>query len=487
MSDYDESIFSLKKNHSLYRDFRNLSVVYCKDAFPKNMKQPILRATLILCRLRIPTFLFVLSCAACLPVGAESPTAVEPAEQAHAEIWRRFIDKYDVMLDFTDLDGSIDLPTPEECRAGKPNALGWWSPIENGAMFGGSYLEMTVNRWEHTKSDADATNARRLMKGLLLLNSVSTVPGFVGRGVSTDGRSHFAMGSDDQTFPWFLGLWRFHQSDLATDKERDRIRQRFETTTAALLKNIWRIPAEAPFGTRGSYLGYEFDDTARKLFILRAMHVVTGNSDWEKRYGKALSERGGKEKLSRLEIAERGMRYWYSERHNWTSASSVGGLRGLWEMEDDPKVKAAFARGLSASAELAAKSLDLALKYDPTETAAFDPDWRSAMLPYWREQATQKDAQQVASQQLRAFRKASRNSLRPRASSRRVDRDALPRPESRPSSYPSHQTRHRAVRLFAALLQHILLGRRRLVAAKRSGQMTCWTLLTALLVQAMPI
>lgn len=407
MSDYDESIFSLKKNHSLYRDFRNLSVVYCKDAFPKNMKQPILRATLILCRLRIPTFLFVLSCAACLPVGAESPTAVEPAEQAHAEIWRRFIDKYDVMLDFTDLDGSIDLPTPEECRAGKPNALGWWSPIENGAMFGGSYLEMTVNRWEHTKSDADATNARRLMKGLLLLNSVSTVPGFVGRGVSTDGRSHFAMGSDDQTFPWFLGLWRFHQSDLATDKERDRIRQRFETTTAALLKNIWRIPAEAPFGTRGSYLGYEFDDTARKLFILRAMHVVTGNSDWEKRYGKALSERGGKEKLSRLEIAERGMRYWYSERHNWTSASSVGGLRGLWEMEDDPKVKAAFARGLSASAELAAKSLDLALKYDPTETAAFDPDWRSAMLPYWREQATQKDAQQVASQQLRAFRKAS--------------------------------------------------------------------------------
>jgi len=328
-------------------------------------------------------------------------------EQAHAEIWSRFIDKHGVMLDFTDLDGSVDLPTPEECRAGKPNALGWWSPIENGAMFTGSYLEMMVNRWEHTRDDADAAKARRLMKGLFLLNSISDVPGFVGRGVSTDGRSHFAMGSDDQTFPWFLGLWRFHQSDLATDEERNRIRQRFETTTAALLKHIWRIPAEAPFGTRGSFLGYEFDDTARKLFVLRAMLAVTGDSDWEKRYRKALSERGGKENLSRLEIAERGMRYWYSTRHNWTSASSVGGLRGLWEMEDDPKVKAAFARGLSASAELAAKSLDLALKYDPAETAAFDPDWRSALLPYWREQATQKDTQQVADQQLRAFRKAS--------------------------------------------------------------------------------
>lgn len=342
-------------------------------------------------------------------LAAAGPPAqyVAAAEKAHSEIWRRFIDRNDVMLDFTDLDGSVDLPTPEECRAGKPNALGWWSPIENGAMFTGSYLEMTVNRWEHTRSRADAAKARRLMNGLFLLNSVSEVPGFVGRGVSTDGRSHFAMGSDDQTFPWFLGLWRYYHSDVATNTERDLIRQRFETTTRTLLTNIWRIPAEAPFGTRGSYLGYEFDDTARKLFILRAMHAVTGDSGWEKRYRKALRERGGHEELSRLEIAERGMRYWYATRHNWTCASSVAGLRGLWEMEDDPQVKAAFASGLAASAELAARSLDLAMNYDPTETARFNPDWRSVMLPHWREQVTDKDAMQVASRQLSAFRKVS--------------------------------------------------------------------------------
>jgi len=40
------------------------------------------------------------------------------------------------------------------------------------------------------------------------------------------------------------------------------------------------------------------------------------------------------------------MRYWYPARHNWTFASSVGGLGGLWEMEDDPEVKAAFSQGL---------------------------------------------------------------------------------------------------------------------------------------------
>ena len=58
-------------------------------------------------------------------------------EKAHAEIWRRFVDRHGVMLDFAALDGAVSIPTPEECRLGKPNALGWWSPIENGAFFNG--------------------------------------------------------------------------------------------------------------------------------------------------------------------------------------------------------------------------------------------------------------------------------------------------------------------------------------------------------------
>lgn len=195
------------------------------------------------------TFLAALVCCATLMAADPPAKHVLAAEQAHSEIWRRFVDRHGVMLDFTDLDGSVDLPTPEECRAAKPNALGWWSPIENGPMFTGSFLDMTVHRWEQTRDPADAARARRLVAGLLLINSVSDTPGFIARGVSTDGRSHFAMGSDDQTFPWFLGLWRFRQSELATDRERDIIRQRFETTTKTLLRNIWRIPAETPFGT----------------------------------------------------------------------------------------------------------------------------------------------------------------------------------------------------------------------------------------------
>ena len=76
--------------------------------------------------------------------------AAAAVEQAHAEIWRRFVDAHGVMIDFTALDGTVSLPTPEECREGKPNALGWWSPIENGAMFNGLYMDAAVNRWRQT-------------------------------------------------------------------------------------------------------------------------------------------------------------------------------------------------------------------------------------------------------------------------------------------------------------------------------------------------
>ena len=53
--------------------------------------------------------------------------ATEPAvERAHAETWRRFVDEHGIMRDYVG-----ELPTPEDCRLGRPNAIGWWSPIEN--------------------------------------------------------------------------------------------------------------------------------------------------------------------------------------------------------------------------------------------------------------------------------------------------------------------------------------------------------------------
>ena len=342
-------------------------------------------------------------------IAARFAYAAEPraaVEQAHTEIWRRFIDKHGVMIDFTALDGSVALPTPEECRQGKPNALGWWSPIENGAMFNGMYLDAAVNRWRHTQSPDDAAKARRLMEGLLLLNSISERKGFVGRGVSTDGKSHFPMGSNDQTLPWFYGLWRFLESGLATKPERDRIVAKLVETAEVIVSLNWAMPAEPPFGLRGTFADFAFDSAPRLLFVCRMLHAVTGEPKWETLYRRSLEERGGPDRANRLEICTRGMVFHYARYHSWTSCSSVGVLRSLWELEQDAAVKAAFGRGLQASADLALKSLPLAARFDHNDPSTFDPDWRM-MNQFWTPQQTEQDAQNLAHQQLKKFLKVS--------------------------------------------------------------------------------
>lgn len=336
--------------------------------------------------------------------------AADPAaavEQAHAEIWRRFIDKYGVMIDFAGLDGAVNYPTPEECREGKPNALGWWSAIENGAMFNGLYMDGAVNRWRHTKSDADAEKARRLMEGLLFLNSISDVKGFVGRGVSTDGKSHYAMGSNDQTMPWYYGLWRYLASGPATKEERERIVAKLVETTEAIVALGWRMPAEQPFGTRGSFAGFTFDTAPRQLFVAKALHAVTGDAKWDRIYRELLQQRGGKDNVSKLELCERGMVFEYAKTHNWTSCTAVSAIRGLWELETDPALKAAFAKGLQASAVLAAESLPAATQFDHKDGTTFSLEWRDTMMPLWKPQKTEQEAQELAQAQLREFMKKS--------------------------------------------------------------------------------
>ncbi|MDB6139216.1 MAG: hypothetical protein JWO94_2288 [Verrucomicrobiaceae bacterium] len=316
-------------------------------------------------------------------------------ETAHREIWRRFIDKHQVMIDFTMLDGSVSIPTPEECRLGKPNALGWWSPIENGAMFNGLYMDAAVNRWRVTHKDEDADKARKLAEGLMFLSSLSDVKGFVARGVSTDDRSHYPMGSNDQTLPWFLGLWRYLGSGLAGKEERRRVIAKMVETAEAIISLKWQMPAEPPFGIRGGFGGFTFESAPRLLFVTKALHQITGDPKWDTMYHAAVAERGGRDNRSRLELCEQGMVFESSHRHSWTSSCCVGSIRALWEMEADEALHNAYAIGLEASARLAMESLPLAQQFRHDDPRTFDPDWRK-LNDAWKPQATEKEAQEVA-------------------------------------------------------------------------------------------
>ena len=269
-------------------------------------------------------------------------------------------------------------------------------------MFNGLYMDAAVNRWRHSQAADDAAKARRLMEGMLHLNSISEVKGFVGRGVSTDGKSHYPMGSNDQTLPWFLGLWRFLDSGLATKAERERIVAKLIETADVIVNLKWQMPAEPPFGVRGGFGGFDFDSAPRLLFVCKMMHVVTHDAKWDTRYHEALAAENGR----RLQTCERGMVFEGKARHSWTSGTCVGALRALWELEKDEALRAAYARGLQASADLAMQSLPLAAQFNNEDTSRFEMDWR-VMNSQWTPQQTEKEAEDLAHAQLKAFLKVA--------------------------------------------------------------------------------
>jgi hypothetical protein len=85
----------------------------------------------------------------------------------------------------------------------------------------------------------------------------------------------------------------------------------------------------------------------------------------------------------------------------------VAALRGLWELEEDRALRESFARGLEASARLAAECLPFADKFDANDSSTFSIDWRTPMMPLWKPQQTEHEAQDLAQRQLREFSKLS--------------------------------------------------------------------------------
>lgn len=369
---------------------------------------------------------------AAVPVWAQQKTDSrverESVDRAHQELWKRFIDSHGLLLDFAGLDGAVDLPTAEECKAGKPNALGWWSPIENGGFFGGIYLNALCNRWRVTKDAASGERARRLAGGLLKLAEVGSTPGFIARGFASDGHSHYTASSSDQTYPWFYGMWSYATSDLPTPEERKRFADTMERVALGLEANGWKMPGDIEgfgnfgqwiggfAGTKGIFSGAEpqFDAAARFLFVLRALHQVTGKDKWLKAYQARLAEKPYGSEKTRLQICAGGVQYvapGESPRYPesppiWTSASSQGGLRALVEMESDAAVRGEFQRGLNANAKSAARFIAGYKQYDNQNTLVFNTNWRE-LFAQWKPQPTIGEAVELGTLQYRSWNKIS--------------------------------------------------------------------------------
>lgn len=338
-----------------------------------------------------------------MAAGDVGSTTIDPAvEAARNELWRRFVDHHGHILDYVGLDGEVLLPTPDDCALSRPNALSWGCPNEDGAMFGGLYLEAAIGRRRITEREEDREKARRIAEGLMTLASVGVTKGFIARGLASDGASHYALGSNDQTGPWLYGMRRYLQSDVPTDAERARVVEKVVEIVEVLERTGWQMPCDRPpFDFRGNFARWHFEGAPRLLWVLRMMHSLTGDARWERLYEEAIAEENPSGGPGRVEICTAGMVFEAIQgaRHSWTGSCSVAPLRGLWELETDPELKEAYYQGLCHSAELARDSLPPAAQLDNEDTRHFECDWR-VVNELWREQSSVDEAVEVAMSQL---------------------------------------------------------------------------------------
>lgn len=331
-------------------------------------------------------------------VSAEQVSAA--VEKAHEVLWSKFIGDDGLIHDYVG-----ELPNPEECRLGRPNAIGWWSPIENGPMFTGTYLAAICQRACRSGAMADREEARRLAKGLLACASVSDVPGFIVRGMGTEGKCHYPMGSTDQTHPWFYGLHAYATSGIPNADGRKAVVDKMKEVAEALEQVDWKCPCDGAFKGqfRGDFRIFRHHGVAMYLFILRAMHDVAGDTVWLNRYRTALGERSPKTGKTRLETCAEGYPHDHDQIKNidrgllWIYVSSQGGLAELVKMETDKAVRAQYRAGLVINARGALAVIGTYRTFDNRDTKVFGhARWREG-YPAWFPQKTQADAEKMAS------------------------------------------------------------------------------------------
>lgn len=359
---------------------------------------------------------FLLGCAS---VSAqEKPAAISASvERLHEDIWKRFIYPPGLLFDYNGLDGKVDLPKPADFERGMPNALAWWCPQENGPFFTGLYLDGIIRRWEMTRAESDRVKARQLVEGLIRCASVSNVPGFIARGVGEDGKSHYSLGSDDQTGPWFYGLWRYVRSEISSAEEKASVTAKMLEVAKALEATRWLLPTDAvgnmtPGQSRGNLADMEYRCASRLLFISHAMHTLTQDAHWLELNRKQLSEKS-KAGHTRLHYVKEGMPGEVAEFPNrgksqlWIFVVSQACVRELIDLETDPEIKAAYQHSLRVTAESAVeKIVDISLEGLGT-TIPYSIDWRR-LEERWSDQKTVAEAVEVALYQIKIWNNKGR-------------------------------------------------------------------------------
>jgi hypothetical protein len=109
---------------------------------------------------------------------------------------------------------------------GELRPWGYGSGIEDLAYQNGMLIYALCDAEAATGEPLFAEMARRAFRGLKRMSTISPVSGFVPRGPHpADGKTYYPDSSLDQHSLYVCGLWRYHDSRLATAEERQWIAQ----------------------------------------------------------------------------------------------------------------------------------------------------------------------------------------------------------------------------------------------------------------------
>ena len=298
-----------------------------------------------------------------------------------------------------------ELPDAIDCERGFPNALGYWTVIENTPMFTGSYLSAMVVRAERLGTQESAEECKKMAEGLMKIASASDVPGMIVRGFGKDGKSHYSSSTTCQYIPFFTGLHSYAMSRICPWTLKVRIREKMQEVAENLLKYEWKCPCDGPlkgcfFGSINSK-GLPHRDSAHYLFVLMAMYDITGNTVWLDRYNQAKNDFIESTGCTRLEACGKG---WeldmkkYNPEHvgnMWIYVCTQECLSELYRLDNDATARATYFSGLVENARHARPHMSLSAKYDNNKGEKFDyANWRHGYS--WNEQTNIDQALEVS-------------------------------------------------------------------------------------------
>ncbi|WPJ96688.1 hypothetical protein SH580_03090 [Coraliomargarita algicola] len=327
----------------------------------------------------------------------------------HDNIWRRFISAEGVLYDYVGLNGEVMLPTPQECAELKPNALAWWSPIEDGAFFTGDYLLGLLQGFHARPNDTTRAEIRRLVAGLYHLQDVCRTPGVIARGVGADGQCHYPASSNDQCIPWILALWEYQSSEIPSEPERQDCRLRIQKHIEAIRDHGWILPGDQAGFERGSFLyfdGLEGCLSSVHLALVTKLLALLDGDDSEQLHIDCMDtpQEGGQTR--RQLIAEGFTSIEWDSRLSWFSSHAQFAVRLLYRLEQNQTHKALYLQALQRMGNLAAVGVLRYQAFDTSQEYTFTPDWR-CMLECWEPQASSAEAEVVAMRELALWAEAS--------------------------------------------------------------------------------